>query len=110
MTLIFLINIALAVRAFIFINNDRFDNSAAAMRAVDTIKYLGVIVLTLGILGQVIGLYEAFKVIEQMGEEISANLLAGGLKVSSVTTLLGLSYFVLSYASWVFIRSRISVS
>lgn len=107
MTLLFLVNIALAVRAFIFINNDRFASAHAASKAVDTVKYVGVVLLTLGILGQIIGLYGAFQAIEAMDVDINPAMLAGGIKVSSVTTLLGLTYFILSYVGWLALRARV---
>lgn len=55
----------------------------------------GLLALALGVLGQLIGLFEAFKAIEAMGG-VSAAMLAGGLKVSSVTTIYGLIGFVIS--------------
>ncbi len=67
-------------------------------RGVDSLKYVrefGILALALGILGQLIGLFEAFKAIELMGD-VSPALLAGGLKVSSVTTLYGLFGFIIS--------------
>lgn len=59
------------------------------------VRELGLLALALGILGQLIGLFEAFKAIEMMGD-VSPALLAGGLKVSSITTLYGLIGFIIS--------------
>lgn len=53
------------------------------------IKELSILGLVLGILGQFLGLYSAFTVIEQ-AVEISPELLASGLKVSSISTIYGL--------------------
>ena len=58
-------------------------------------KELGILALALGILGQIIGLYSAFKGIEQMGE-VSQAMMAGGLKVSSITTIYGLLIYIIS--------------
>ena len=58
-------------------------------------KELGILALTFGILGQVLGLYSAFKGIEEMGQ-VSQAMMAGGLKVSSITTIYGLIIFILS--------------
>ena len=59
------------------------------------IKEVGLLALSFGILGQVIGLYSAFKAIEQMGQ-VSQEMVVGGLKVSSVTTMYGLIIYILS--------------
>lgn len=59
------------------------------------IKEVGLLALSIGILGQVIGLYGAFKGIEQMGE-VSQQMMAGGLKVSSIPTIYGLLIYILS--------------
>ena len=47
------------------------------------------------ILGQIIGLYAAFEAIEAAAD-ISPAMLAGGLKVSLITTIYGLLIFVIS--------------
>ncbi len=59
------------------------------------IKEVGLLALSFGILGQVIGLYSAFKAIEQMGQ-VSQEMMVGGLKVSSITTMYGLVIYIIS--------------
>jgi flagellar motor component MotA len=59
------------------------------------VREAGLLALALGILGQLIGLFEAFKAIEAMGD-ISTALLVGGLKISMITTLYGLIGFIIS--------------
>jgi len=54
---------------------------------------LAILALVWGILGQLIGLFGAFQGIEMMGS-VSQAMLAGGLKVSSYTTIYGLIIFV----------------
>ena len=58
------------------------------------LKELGLLALAIGILGQLIGIYDAFSVFETT--EISSALLAGGLKVSLTTTLYGLVIYIVS--------------
>jgi hypothetical protein len=58
------------------------------------LKEIGLLALAIGILGQLIGIYDAFSVFETT--EISSALLAGGLKVSLTTTLYGLLIYILS--------------
>lgn len=71
----------------------------AVKRRLDYIRFFGLLALVTGVLGQLIGLYGAFGAIEQAGE-VSQALLAGGLKVSSITTIYGLIIFVLTRLIW----------
>jgi len=57
------------------------------------LKSIGTLALVVGILGQLIGLYGAFSHMEIAGG-ISPNVLAGGLKVSMITTLYGVLIYI----------------
>ena len=59
------------------------------------VKELGLLALAIGFLGQLIGLFGAFEGIEQMGG-VSQAMLAGGLKVSSITSIYGLLIYIVS--------------
>jgi flagellar motor component MotA len=67
--------------------------------------HLGVFSAVWGILGQAMGLYQAMGVIEQVGG-ISPQMLAGGIKVSFVTTLFGLVNLVIALAGWTILGYR----
>lgn len=68
------------------------------------LKSTGLFALVFGVLGQTIGLYEALKMIGQIQGSISAQLLAEGIRVSSITTIYGLTIFVVNYGFWVFLK------
>lgn len=106
MTLIFLANIVLIVRNIAFYYSGKLQLTQNGNAWVNAVKHIGVILLTLGILGQIIGLYSAFEVIESGKMEITPSILAGGIRVSSITTLLGLAYFVISYGFYAFLKFR----
>lgn len=59
------------------------------------VREAGLLALALGVLGQLIGLFDAFRAIEAMGG-VSPEMLAAGLKVSSITTIYGLIGFIIS--------------
>lgn len=61
----------------------------------NAVKQLGLLALAIGALGQMIGLFGAFEAIESAGG-VSQAMLAGGLKVSSITTIYGLLIYVIS--------------
>ena len=63
------------------------------------LKSLGLFTMITGILGQLIGLTEAFKAIEA-AMDISPAIMAGGLKVSMITTLYGIVINLLSILIW----------
>ena len=71
------------------------------------IKTIGLFGFIFGILGQLIGMYQAFSVIEEVGD-ISPSLLAGGLKVSMITTLYGFCIYMLSLVLWFIIDNMIT--
>lgn len=110
MTLIFLVNVVLMARAVAFLYGGKFKNKVGARHSIDLVKYIGVFLLTVGILGQIIGLYSAFATIETMQIEVSPALMAGGIRVSSITTLLGLGYFLISYAVWLLLTIQLNKS
>jgi biopolymer transport protein ExbB/TolQ len=51
-------------------------------------------------MGQLMGLYNAFGAIEK-AMDISPPILAGGLKVSMITTIYGALIFLISYLLWI---------
>ena len=59
------------------------------------VKEIGLLALAMGFLGQLIGLMGAFEGIEATGG-VSQSMLAGGLKVSSITSIYGLLIYIIS--------------
>ena len=72
------------------------DNFAHQLKYV---RSIGLFTLVTGILGQLIGLFMAFTAIEA-AQDISPAILAGGLKVSMITTLTGMVIYLLSILIW----------
>jgi biopolymer transport protein ExbB/TolQ len=63
------------------------------------LRGIGLVGLIIGILGQLIGMFDAFSAIQQMGH-VPPAMLAGGLKVSMITTLYGLIIFLIAQLLW----------
>ncbi|MEP4533219.1 MAG: MotA/TolQ/ExbB proton channel family protein [Cyclobacteriaceae bacterium] len=93
-TITFFAAIVVALRAALTISKDQADETELHQR-IGLVKSIGLLAVVLGVLGQTIGLFSAFEAIEQMGS-VSPAMLAGGLKVSSITTIYGLVCYVLS--------------
>jgi len=93
MGILFLLLVAVLITsAFTFKYNSE---SAKAEKWLKISQEIALFALVFGILGQLVGLLDAFQAIEQVGE-VSQALLAGGLKVSSYTTLYGFFIFLLA--------------
>jgi biopolymer transport protein ExbB/TolQ len=71
----------------------------------ELMKSFGLLALVTGILGQLIGLYDAFNAIEMMGQ-VSPALLAGGLKISMITTLYGMVIYLISILLWIGLKVK----
>ena len=63
------------------------------------IRAIGLFALITGVLGQLIGLYTAFSVIERAAD-ISPAMMFGGLKISMITTLYGMLIYLFSILLW----------
>lgn len=63
------------------------------------IKTIGSFALVFGIFSQLLGIYQAFGIIEQVGD-ISPKLFMSGLKISMITTIYGMIIFMISLAVW----------
>jgi biopolymer transport protein ExbB/TolQ len=98
LTLILLSLLALFVRAIVK-NGDEKQFSKSLQR----LKAIGTLGLVVGILGQLIGLFSAFSVIEA-SNGMSLGILAGGLKVSLITTLYGVLIYIIYLLCSMFLR------
>ncbi len=70
------------------------------------ILLFGSMAFILGVLGQAIGMFEAFAAIQEAGD-ISPGLIAGGFRVSMIAPLYGAFYFIISIPIWVVLREKV---
>lgn len=69
------------------------------------VKSAGLLAVVTGILGQLIGLFQAFEAISQAGT-VSPAILAGGLKVSMITTIYGIIIYLIAILISLVLKSR----
>lgn len=93
MGILFCLLLAVVFTSVLVIKNKGVN--ALAEKWLKISQEIALFALVFGILGQLVGLVGAFQAIEQVGE-VSQALLAGGLKVSSYTTLYGFFIFLLA--------------
>lgn len=72
-----------------------------------TLKVIGLIAPLLGLLGAILGMIEAFKVLQDTGAQADPTLLAGGIWEALLTTALGLAVAIPAIAAFNLIESRI---
>lgn len=84
------------------LNND--GEEGVSVQRLNQIVQVGLFALVFGIFGQVMGLFQAFIFIEEAGD-VSFGMLAGGLKVSMITTIYGFIIFLTSYIIWFVLRA-----
>ena len=70
---------------------------------LQTVKSLAVLILTLGVLGQVLGIYNALGAIVE-STDISPKIVYQGFMISFNTTLFGLIVFVVTYINFIIIQ------
>ncbi len=76
------------------------------LNGVNYILMFGSLAFIFGILGQAIGMFEAFAAVQEAGD-ISPGLVAAGIRVSMIAPLYGLFYFILSIPIWVILREKV---
>lgn len=72
----------------------------------ELILFLGSFTFLWGMIWQVIGLLEILSVIDEVGD-IAAPIIAGGLRVSLLSTIYGFVLFMLTFVAW-FVARRVN--
>lgn len=96
LTIIFIIVLVLSVKMIYELYSSNNHDQTKLKRGISLILEVGRFGLIVGVFGQIIGLFGAFAAIEGIGS-VSMAMLAGGLKVSSITTLYGFIILIVSY-------------
>jgi biopolymer transport protein ExbB/TolQ len=99
LTTLFVIMLAITVYYVISIASGKAASMKSFRHKLTYLKSVGLFTMITGILGQLIGLFSAFVAMEQ-AMDISPAILAGGLKVSMITTLYGVGIYLLSILIW----------
>ena len=99
LTILLLILLVLTVVFVLYIVSGKAAGMASFRHRLTYLKSVGLFTMITGILGQLIGLMMAFSAIEK-ASDISPAIVAGGLKISMITTLYGISVYMLSIIIW----------
>jgi hypothetical protein len=99
LTLLFLIIVTVAVYRVVQISRGDIEHFTTFRHSLGQIKSIGLFTLVFGIFAQLLGLYQMFSFIQQSGD-VAPSIVAGGLKVSTISTLYGMIIFLLSWLIW----------
>ena len=99
LTILLVITVAVAIYFAIRISSGKASDKGNFRYQLKYVKSLGLFTMITGILGQMIGLFSAFIAIEEAGD-ISPAMIAGGLKISMITTLTGIVIYLISIIIW----------
>lgn len=105
LTLVLLAVLIIGVRQFLLINNGNVSTDQALV-SIDLIRKVGLFGMVLGIFAQLRGLYQMFDAVQEINN-VSPALLAGGLKVSMITTEYGVIIFLIAYLIWFGLKAMI---
>lgn len=100
LTIIFFIILAIAIYNLVIILRGDFKNINETRNKLKYLKSLGLFAFITGILGQLLGLFNALGAIEQ-AMDISPAVIAGGLKISMITPIYGILILLFSYIFWI---------
>jgi biopolymer transport protein ExbB/TolQ len=89
---------------FITVSFRKINNSEQTLRKINTVKSLGIFALIIGILGQLIGLFSAFRAIRFGEVEASPEIFAEGFKISMIPIVYGILIFTFSIILWFLLK------
>ncbi len=84
-------------------------NPEYSKKMVGLVGDVSLLGLVLGFFGSILGLISAFDAFEGLGE-VNSGILAGGLKVSFLTTLFGSFVFIISRIGMIVLRAILKVN
>jgi biopolymer transport protein ExbB/TolQ len=99
LTILLVIIVAVSVYFAITIAGGKARGKENFRHQLKYVKSIGLFTMIVGILGQLIGLFSAFTAIEA-ANDISPGIMAGGLKISLITTLTGIVIYLISIIIW----------
>lgn len=99
LTVILIILVAWAVYHFLPVLVKKEINISKTASRFKYLKTIGTFGLVTGFLGQLIGLYQVFDIVEREGN-VPVSLWLGGVKVTIITTMYGALIFLFSLVLW----------
>lgn len=109
LTILLIITAAWIIYHFIIAYNSKQTNQEKLLRKIGYGKSMGLFTMFVGIVGQMVGLYNMFSAIEEAIEkaiEVTPKMIYGAIKVTMISTFYGILIYLFSIMLW-FIASLI---
>lgn len=113
LTILLIITTAWFIYHFFVSYHSKKINQEKLLRLFGYGKSMGLFALIVGITGQMVGLYSMFSAIEEAvlsGKEILPALVYGGIRVTMICTMYGISIYLFSLLLWfaasIFVESK----
>ena len=79
----------------------RFQRKAMNNKLLSVIRQIGGLALAFGVLGTIVGFFQAFDALEKMKQVLPLYIIMGGLKVAIITAIYGLMVFCFSFLAYI---------
>ena len=96
--------VGMTVYAIVVLNKKSNYTSKRYLIILKNIRSLGVFGFVIGLLGQFIGLFSAFKAVKMGQIEGTTSLFVEGFKISMIPAVFGVLLFVFSMVVWLFLK------
>lgn len=100
LTIILVIMVSMSIINGMPVFKNKLGDPEGITKKIGYIRSVGVFALIIGLLGQLIGLFSAFRAIELGAVDVSPVVVASGFKVSMITTIYGIIIYALSLLIW----------
>lgn len=107
LTVILLMILIISGISFIVVYTRKINNSEETLRKINRIRAAGLFALIIGILGQLIGLFSAFRAIKLGEVEASLSLFTEGFRISMITSIYGVLIFSFSMLIWFVLKKLV---
>ncbi len=104
LTILLVGTVAWAFYHFINLQTKGTEISEASLKNLAKTKHIGLFAMIIGILAQLLGLYAAFQAIIEAAD-VSFGIVVNGIKVSMITTLYGITIYLVSLLIWFILDS-----
>jgi biopolymer transport protein ExbB/TolQ len=107
LTLILLLVVIISVFVAISIFIQKINNTEETLRKINYVRSSGMFAIFFGILGQLTGLFSAFKAIKLDEVDVSYSFIAEGFRISMITTIYGILIFSFSMLIWFVLKKAL---
>ncbi len=99
-TLILAVILGITIIYTLSILKNRIDTPQKFIKKISHVKAIGLFALIIGILGQLISLFSAFRAIEIGAVKATPSLISSGFQISMITTIYGILIYLVSLCIW----------